>query len=323
MAQSRLSTALDDGSLPLPGGKIAVLRPPAGYDFADLPQDRLAISHSFRPDAAWWEASGHVVTPDATAAAAALVVVPRSKALAHGLIAQACTLAPLVIVDGQRADGIDSIFNEIRAVLGPLSSITKAHGRLFWFPATDAFAGWAIPGPVTGADGFVTQPGVFSESGADRGSQLLAAHLPPKLPPRVADFGAGWGFLAAAALTRPGLQSLDLIEAEKLALDCAQRNITDPRARFHWADVTSFKPVAAYDAVITNPPFHTTAKADPTLGRAFITAAQRLLTPVGHLWMVANRHLPYEAALRLSFRNVDEVGGDASFKIFHASRPIR
>ena len=323
MAQSRLSTALDDGSLPLPGGKIAVLRPPAGYDFADLPQDRLAISHSFRPDAAWWEASGHVVTPDATAAAAALVVVPRSKALAHGLIAQACTLAPLVIVDGQRADGIDSIFNEIRAVLGPLSSITKAHGRLFWFPATDAFAGWAIPGPVTGADGFVTQPGVFSESGADRGSQLLAAHLPPKLPPRVADFGAGWGFLAAAALTRPGLQSLDLIEAEKLALDCAQRNITDPRARFHWADVTSFKPVAAYDAVITNPPFHTTSKADPTLGRAFITAAQRLLTPVGHLWMVANRHLPYEAALRLSFRNVDEVGGDASFKIFHASRPIR
>ena len=323
MAQSRLSTALDDGSLPLPGGKIAVLRPPAGYDFADLPQDRLAISHSFRPDAAWWEASGHVVTPDATAAAAALVVVPRSKALAHGLIAQACTLAPLVIVDGQRADGIDSIFNEIRAVLGPLSSITKAHGRLFWFPATDAFAGWAIPGPVTGADGFVTQPGVFSESGADRGSQLLAAHLPPKLPPRVADFGAGWGFLSAAALTRPGLQSLDLIEAEKLALDCAQRNITDPRARFHWADVTSFKPVAAYDAVITNPPFHTTSKADPTLGRAFITAAQRLLTPVGHLWMVANRHLPYEAALRLSFRNVDEVGGDASFKIFHASRPIR
>ena len=323
MAQSRLSTALDDGSLPLPKGKIAVLRPPAGYDFADLPQDRLSISHSFRPDAAWWEASGHVVTPIPAPAAAALVVVPRSKALAHGLIAQACTLAPLVIVDGQRADGIDSIFNEIREKLGPLSSLTKAHGRLFWFAATDAFADWAIPGPVKGDDGFTTQPGVFSESGADRGSQVLAAHLPPKLPARVADFGAGWGYLAAAALTKPGLVSLDLIEAEKLALDCAQLNITDPRARFHWADVTTFKPAAPYDAIISNPPFHTTSKADPALGRAFITAAQRLLTPVGHLWMVANRHLPYEAALRLSFRNVDEVGGDASFKVFHASRPIR
>lgn len=323
MAQSRLSTALDDGTLPLPKGKITVLRPPAGYDFGGLAPDRLAISHSFRPDAAWWEASGHIVTPVPVKAAAALVVVPRSKALAHGLIAQASTLAPLVIVDGQRVDGIDSIFNEIRAKLGALSSITKAHGRLFWFPATDAFADWAIPGPIKGADGFTTQPGVFAESGADRGSILLAAHLPPKLPARVADLGAGWGYLSAAALTKPGLLHLDLIEAEKLALDCAAWNITDPRAHFHWADVATFKPAALYDAIISNPPFHTTARADPAIGRSFITAAQRLLTPAGHLWMVANRHLPYEAALRLSFRSVDEVGGDASFKIFHAARPIR
>ncbi len=323
MAQSRLSTALDDGSLPLPKGKITVLRPPAGYDFADLPQDRLAISHSFRPDAAWWEASGHQVSPTPAKAAAALVIVPRSKALAHGLIAQACTLAPMIIVDGQRTDGIDSIFNEIRAKLGPIHSITKAHGRLFWFPTTDAFADWAIPGPTKGADGFTTQPGVFAESGADRGSILLAAHLPAKLPARVADLGAGWGYLSAAALRIPGLKSLDLIEAEKLALDCAALNITDPRAHFHWADATSFKPSALYDAIISNPPFHTTSKADPAIGRSFITAAQRLLTPAGHLWMVANRHLPYEAALRLSFRNVDEVGGDAAFKIFHATRPIR
>lgn len=323
MAQSRLSTALNDGSLPLPKGKLAVLRPPAGYDFAGLPHDRLAISHSFRPDAAWWEESGHIVTPTPAKAAAVLVIIPRSKALARGLIAQACTLAPLVIIDGQRSDGIDSIFNDIRAKLGHLNSITKAHGRLFWFPTTDALAGWAIPGPVTGADGFTTQPGVFAESGTDRGSALLAAHLPAKLPARVADLGAGWGYLSAAALTKPGLLHLDLIEAEKLALDCAALNITDPRAHFLWADATTFKPNALYEAIITNPPFHTTSKADPAIGRSFITAAQRLLTPTGHLWMVANRHLPYEAALRQSFRNVDEVAGDAAFKIFHATRPIR
>jgi 16S rRNA (guanine1207-N2)-methyltransferase len=323
MAKSRLSTALDDGAIPIPAGKIAVMRPPAGYDLAGLPRDRLAISHSFRPDAAWWEASGHVVTPDPTKAAAAIVVVPRSKALAHGLIAQACTLAPMVIVDGQRTDGIDSIFNDIRAKLGDLASVTKAHGRLFWFPTTNSFADWAIPGPVKGADGFTTQPGVFSESGADRGSILLAAHLPPKLPARIADLGAGWGYLSAAALSKPGVLHLDLIEAEKLALDCAALNITDPRAHFHWADATTFKPAAHYDAIISNPPFHTTSKADPAIGRSFITAAQRLLTPAGHFWMVANRHLPYEAALRLSFRNVDETGGDATYKIFHATRPIR
>jgi 16S rRNA (guanine1207-N2)-methyltransferase len=323
MAQSRLSTALADGSLVLPKGKLAVLRPPSGYDLSGLPRDALVLSQSFRPDADWWEASGFAVTPMASKAAAALVVVPRSKALARGLIAQACTLAPLVIVDGQRADGIDSIFNDIRAKLGSIHSITKAHGRLFWFPAADVFAEWSIPGPVKGEDGFITQPGVFSESGADRGSILLAAHLPAKLPARVADLGAGWGYLSAAALKKPGLLHLDLIEAEKLALDCAALNISDARAHFHWADATTVKPSAPYDAIIMNPPFHTTAKADPAIGRSFITAAQRILSPGGHLWMVANRHLPYEAALRLSFRNVDEIAGDSAFKIFHASRPIR
>ena len=39
--------------------------------------------------------------------------------------------------------------------------------------------------------------------------------------------------------------------------------------------------------------------------------------------MVANRHLPYEATLAAHFGKVDEVGGDARFKILNATRPVR
>jgi 16S rRNA (guanine1207-N2)-methyltransferase len=39
--------------------------------------------------------------------------------------------------------------------------------------------------------------------------------------------------------------------------------------------------------------------------------------------MVANRHLPYEAELKTRFLQVEEIGGDARFKMLHASRPIR
>ena len=39
--------------------------------------------------------------------------------------------------------------------------------------------------------------------------------------------------------------------------------------------------------------------------------------------MVANRHLPYEAALTDAFRDIDEVGGTASFKLYRASHPLR
>ena len=72
-----------------------------------------------------------------------------------------------------------------------------------------------------------------------------------------------------------------------------------------------------------NPPFHTGRASDPSLGRAFIASAARLLKPAGKLWMVANRHLPYESALTDHFRNVDTIGGNGAFKVIHANRPIR
>ena len=48
----------------------------------------------------------------------------------------------------------------------------------------------------------------------------------------------------------------------------------------------------------------------------------RMLSGQGDLWMVANRHLPYEAELKKRFAQVAELGGDARFKLFHATRPL-
>ena len=58
----------------------------------------------------------------------------------------------------------------------------------------------------------------------------------------------------------------------------------------------------------------------------FIRAAAGLLTGAGRLWMVANRHLPYEAALSELFADVQEIGGDNRFKVITATgagRPKR
>jgi len=238
-------------------------------------------------------------------------------------VAEACAKADLVIVDGQKTDGVDSVFKACRSRLGDLPSITKGHGRIFWFASGDVFADWAAPPPAQGAHGYFTAAGVFSDGAIDKGSELLAAALPAKLPARMADLGAGWGYLASAVLSRDGVKSLDLIEAEHLSLECARLNVTDPRVRFHWGDATQFHVDAPFDGIVMNPPFHADRKADPTLGRRFIQSAARLLAPHGKLWMVANRHLPYEGALTENFRNVDMIGGNGAFKIFHANRPLR
>lgn len=299
------------------------MRPSATYDVSALPRDHVQIVHGFYPDHAAWENAGYTVTQDLSKTAVAIVVVPRSKALARAMVAAACAYADIVVVDGQKTDGVDSIFKDCRKRLGTLPTITKGHGRIFWFASTDKFADWTAPPPAKGPHGFVTTAGVFSDGAIDAGSALLVGALPAKLPARMADLGAGWGYLAAPVLDRAGVQSLDLIEAEALSLACARQNVTDPRVTFHWADATQFTAKPGYDGIVMNPPFHTGRVADPSLGRAFIQSAARLLAPHGKLWMVANRHLPYESCLSECFRNVDMIASNGAFKVFHANRPQR
>ena len=197
--------------------------------------------------------------------------------------------------------------------------LSKAHGKLFWLQGGD-FSDWAASDRHV--DGFLTRPGVFSADGPDKGSLALLEALPP-LRGRVADLGAGWGFLARHILEADSVTALDLIEADAVALDCARANIADPRAHFHWADATRFRPQAPYDVVVSNPPFHVSRAGDPGLGQAFIAAAARMLTSQGSFWMVSNRHLPYEDALTATFQHVGEAGGTAGFKVIHAHRPHR
>jgi 16S rRNA (guanine1207-N2)-methyltransferase len=104
-------------------------------------------------------------------------------------------------------------------------------------------------------------------------------------------------------------------------LEAARVNVDDPRAAFHWADATRFDPEEPYDAIISNPPFHTGRRADPGLGRAFISAAARMLKPSGKFIMVANRHLPYEAALKDAFGTGRLIGELEGYKLYEAGKP--
>ncbi|SEP10850.1 16S rRNA (guanine1207-N2)-methyltransferase [Salinihabitans flavidus] len=326
MSEPRLSLALKDGTLHLPDtGRIAVIGPRADQDLSALPQGRVQVITPIKPDFDVFFDAGYDCAVSADGGgpyAVALVCLPRVKVLAHARIAQAAALAPLVIVDGQKTDGADSLLRDCRKRAEVGGVLSKAHGKLFWFQGGD-FADWAAPGPARGAHGYVTAPGVFSADGPDPASVALAAALPAKLGRKVADLGAGWGFLSAAVLERSGVEILHLVEADHTALECARQNVTDARARFHWADATRWRPEERLDTVVMNPPFHSGRSADPELGRAFIAAAAQMLTPSGALWLVANRHLPYEAALRAAFERVEEVAGDTRFKILHGERPSR
>lgn len=279
------------------------------------------VVHPHRPSHDLWAQAGFDTAAEAgdDPVDLAIVQVTKSKTQSRNLIAQAARGASHVMVDGDKTLGIDSQYKALRKILGDLPTVTKAHGRAFWFPSDallphlEALATGPLEFPP-----FRTVPGVFSEKGPDRGSQVLLAHLPP-LAGRGADFGAGWGYLAAHVLQSEKLTALDLIEADFHALACAKHAIDDPRAQFHWADVTTYQD--KYDFIVMNPPFHARRTADVDLGRAFIQSAARNLTDRGAVWMVANRQLPYEAELDTLFARVETVAQEQGFKVICASRP--
>jgi len=142
---------------------------------------------------------------------------------------------------------------------------------------------------------------------------------------RAADLGAGFGYLSAQLPARcPGIVSLDVYEAEARALDLARRNLVSHQSRvkieYLWHDVTAGL-TRTYDVIVCNPPFHMHARASrPDVGRRFIAAAARALEPGGRLFLLANRHLPYERALEAHFESARTLALEGGFKVVEAVR---
>jgi 16S rRNA (guanine1207-N2)-methyltransferase len=165
-----------------------------------------------------------------------------------------------------------------------------------------------------------SQPGVFSWDRPDPGSVRLLEVL-PALHGEGADLGCGIGLLALRVLTSPKVAALTCADIDGRAVACAEHNLDDPRVKVVWADLRRpLDGLADLDFVVMNPPFHDGGAEDRALGGAFIETAARMLAKRGVCWLVANRHLPYEAALASAFATVALRGEGGGYKIFEARR---
>ena len=183
---------------------------------------------------------------------------------------------------------------------------------------SDALAAGAVQRPP--GLGHWSQPGVFSWDRVDPGSALLAQTLPP-LSGQGANLGCGTGCLALTVLKSPAVRALALIDLDRRAVEAARRNVDDARATFHWADLRQAQEgLADLDFVVMNPPFHDGGAEDRALGQAFIRQAARMLRKGGRCWLVANRHLPYEAVLAETFTSAAPRADTGGYKVFEAVR---
>lgn len=343
-ALDALFVPLASGEVKLPeNSRVLFLRARDGFRLREMAQPGWVCQQTFKPFADALRRSGLQAREPGSGEMFDLVLLlpPRQRDEARALFAQAVRhLAPqgTVIASMANVEGARTGQADLERLIGPLRCLSKHKCRVFWGNADTAtidqalLRDWfALDAPRLIADGrYLSRPGLFAWDRVDPASALLAEQFPPTLGGRVADFGAGYGYLSVQVLQRcPQVTAIDLYEAEARALDAAKANLRAALARANhaietaviWHDIAGGLPKANYDAIVSNPPFHQGRADLPQLGQAFIVVAAQALQPHGSFWMVANRHLPYEATLVQHFKHVRKVVERDGFKVIEACLP--
>jgi 16S rRNA (guanine1207-N2)-methyltransferase len=290
-------------------------------DLADVPADAVQFS-PLKPGAAALEQQG-----EGSLAALTVLAPPgtleRRYVLALGLRALARGAPFIALAPNDR--GGTRLRKELQAFGCTVDEAARRHHRIVTCARPAELTGLDVAlangAPRLSAElGLWTQPGVFSWDRLDAGTALLIERLSP-LSGRGADFGCGLGMLAHAVLTSPEVEEITLIDIDRRAIACAQHNVTDSRARFLWTDLRGPMPgLADLDFVVMNAPFHDAGAEDKALALGFVKRAAEVLRKGGVCWLVANRHLPYEALIKPLFKRAGLVIETGGYKVYEAQK---
>lgn len=169
-------------------------------------------------------------------------------------------------------------------------------------------------------------PGVFHHGELDEGTALLLDVLAsePAWGPgvAVADVGCGAGVIGAWLASR-GCDTV-LTDVDALALWSARATLGDcggarVRARVVAADVLE-NVEESFDAIVSNPPFHTGFDTDHAIAERLVAQAHRKLRPGGTLTLVLNRHLKTPERVAEVFGSFDVLAANRRFHVVRATR---
>ncbi len=300
-------------------------------------KDILDCDQGFKPRATLLEQGGYKTNEKLEGPYDVVFLLPeRQREQALGDMARGLDLlreGGVLIVSMHNDWGAKRFESHLKEAAGEVHNISKYHCRVFWTtkkakvnePLLESWRDAAAAKRYVN-ETFWSKPGLFAWDRIDIGSQFLIEKLPPNISGTVADLGSGWGFLSQHLLhTYPDIRSLDAYEADRDGVEATRRNMgnvkVSARARALWHDVTGGVEPRHYDFIIMNPPFHDGREPTPELGMKFLATAAEGLRSQGELWLVANRHLPYEALMEEVFADTSLVAQSDNFKVMRGSFP--
>lgn len=245
-----------------------------------------------------------------------LLYQPSNAWMHYGLEIAAYALRPggYLYVAGPKERGIQSIARRMYQQFGNAETLEISKGQRMQRSQKRA-GSYSTPPRIRELQ-------VFASNKLDDGTRMLLDALEVHATDEALDLGCGAGFIGLQIARQASKGHVTMVDVSMAAVEAAQQAIEQSgltNVRVLPGD--GIEPVAQqrFDLVATNPPFHQGGVQTMEIARRFIREAAQVLRARGRFYLVANRFLKYEPALRASFARVEEVAGDTRYKVLRAT----
>jgi 16S rRNA (guanine1207-N2)-methyltransferase len=320
-------------------GKWLLSNPPQGDIFSQLNCNSIFGFHQYYDvyqQACGSHSSAHhqfaAVYSDQKDFDGVVLFMPKAKAQAKMLIAN---LAPLIkpggkfLLVGENKAGIKSAAKLLEPYSSQVIKIDSArHCSLFCAHVNDDIDNFKLEQWITELTvnvkdtelTIISLPGVFSHGELDGGTRLLLENMPQIPNGRILDFACGAGVIGCFVATNKPDTEVMMSDVSALALYCAEKTALANNINCSIVPSNGLENVqGSFNAVYTNPPFHTGIQTDYSVTERFISQLKQHLKPRAQLLLVANRFLKYPDAIESTFGNIYVVAKTSKFSLYQAS----
>lgn len=268
---------------------------------------------------AFHEYAAHEAPATMDVAVMNLLYQPNNAWMQYGvqLAAYALKSGGRLYIEGAKDRGILSLGKRVQEIFGNLETLTISKGQRVIYALKRGPWSGQISAPELAA---------FAGGSMDEGTSLLLTALDVHMTERALDLGCGSGFIGAYLAERASKGHVTLVDASLTSVAAARRLLVErglTNASVLASDGIQAVRVQRFTLIATNPPFHLGGIQTTAIAERFIREAAQILQPRGRFYLVANRFLKYEPVLRACFGTVEEVAGNARFKVLRATgRPV-